>query len=566
MTAHDAALDRLSDDQLAQVDFLCDACDVAWRSEPDRPRLDDVVRAAAEALRPALRGELARLRDELADDPTTVPTPGGPDGYELLDELDRGTATVYRAREIATGREVAVKIVAGAGELERIDRLRTMRLPVHPALVPIERFGPMPGGAFLVMPVVPGRSLARRLGEYRLAGAGPTPAERQARRDAIAALVQAVAEGVAVLHRHGILHRDLKPGNILLDADGTPRICDFGLARRVAEFDRHTASAVAVGTVPYMAPEVLAGQDATTLSDLWSLGAVLYELLAGHAPFNDGAPAFSELHDRKQHRAEPAPLGPAVDADLAWICRRCLDRDPARRFRTVDELADVLRSYRAGARVKPRETWAEWLDRRFRIRMREAGYPDRWRSALGLEAATNLACHVGAFALLCLAAPGWVFVLWLLFADLTLGWAVWRWVGHGRDLTPMERDLHQLGYGTSLAAVVLLLVHVPLAGPVTPAAMAFYPGWAVLVGLAFFVESRLCSPGLYQSAALYFALAFALAAWPWLAPAAYGTAYCLNFGYLALTLSSENRPCPDSAMLTITSPPSNSPPASARAN
>jgi serine/threonine-protein kinase len=187
----------------------------------------------------------------------------------------------------------------------------------HPNLVPLEAFGSHGALYFVVMPLIAGGDLKERLSEFTV---GPDADSGRLRR--VAGLVAKVAGAVDYLHGHGIVHRDLKPSNVLLWGDEPePLVCDFGLAARL---DASAGPACAAGTPPYVAPELLSGGAVSAAADVWSLGAVLHELLTGRPP-----------------------LGELVTSGaLADVCRRCLRRDPAERYRTAAELAAELR--RAG--------------------------------------------------------------------------------------------------------------------------------------------------------------------------------------------------------------------------
>lgn len=259
--------------------------------------------------------------------------------YELLGEIARGgMGAVHRARQVSLNRQVAVKVIL-AGEFASAAELRRFRTEAeavgglnHPNIVPIYEVGEEGGRHFFSMKLVEGGSLSARVKEF----SAPKAA---------AALLATVARAVHHAHAHGFLHRDLKPGNILLDADGTPHVADFGLAKRLdgAGHDQ-TLTGVVMGTPAYMSPEQARGESKrlTTATDIYSLGAILYQLLTGQPPFT-GESVMEVL--RQTLEAEPIPPGKLVqevDRDLESICLKCLDKEPARRYGSALALAEDL--------------------------------------------------------------------------------------------------------------------------------------------------------------------------------------------------------------------------------
>jgi serine/threonine-protein kinase len=261
--------------------------------------------------------------------------------YRILELLgEGGMGRVYRALDQRLEREVAVKLL-------RVDLLREesarkrFRLEAralsrvnHPAVATLFDFESLEDTDFLVLEFVPGETLARRL------EAGPLP-ERRARVIALA-----IAEALEAAHDLGVVHRDLKPGNVMLTPRGRVKVLDFGLAR-LTDVDLSLASTVSaagpvLGTVPYMSPEQIAGTAVDARSDLHALGAVLYEMLSGERPF--AADSLASLVYRIVHEP-PRPLRelrPGVSEDLARIVERCLEKDPARRFGGAAALVRAL--------------------------------------------------------------------------------------------------------------------------------------------------------------------------------------------------------------------------------
>src|SRR5262249_6446049 len=211
--------------------------------------------------------------------------------YELLAEVGSGgMGVIYKARQGALGRTVALKMIhaarCGTDELERFQReARAAAALDHPNVMPVYDCGSQDGRPFFTMAFIDGPSLAD------LARPGPLPPAEAAR------LTRGAAAGVAYAHAHGILHRDLKPHNVMVDPQGRPRVTDFGLARRLQDSTPLTRDGQAVGTPSYMAPEQVRGEmDALgPATDVYGLGAILYELLTGRPPFEGGS-SYSVLY------------------------------------------------------------------------------------------------------------------------------------------------------------------------------------------------------------------------------------------------------------------------------
>lgn len=280
--------------------------------------------------------------------------------FEILEELGRGgSGVVFRARDPALNRDVAVKIPRGETLVSQETRERFLREAEaaagldHPHLVPVYELGDADGVCFIASAFCPGPDLAKWLSEKN----GPLSPRKAAM------LVALLAEAIQHAHSRGVLHRDLKPSNILLfpnatgrrDAGGddlpfTPRIADFGLAKLLESSLRETRTSVILGTPLYMAPEQATGRitGSRPHADIYSLGAILYELLTGKPPF-EGETLLSVL-DRVRSD-EPVPLRrlrPDVPRELETICLKCLRKDPRDRYATAGELAADLQRFLAG--------------------------------------------------------------------------------------------------------------------------------------------------------------------------------------------------------------------------
>ena len=283
---------------------------------------------------------------------STGPPPAPPafGDYELIEEAGRGAmGVVYRARQRQLNRIVALKMILSgpfASDAER-QRFRAEAEAAaqldHPNIVPIHEFGECDGRQFYAMRWFEGGPLS--------VGVGPETAAR---------LVATVSRAVHYAHQRGVLHRDLKPGNILLDDKGQPFVADFGLARRLDAEASLTASGSSLGTPAFMSPEQAAGEKSvTTAADIWGLGAVLYYLLAGRAPFR-GRDAFEVMSQvRNGVVAPPRRWNQAVDRDLETICLKCLRKDASARYAAAAEVADDLERWarREPIHARPMSAW-----------------------------------------------------------------------------------------------------------------------------------------------------------------------------------------------------------------
>ncbi|MCS7166127.1 MAG: WD40 repeat domain-containing serine/threonine protein kinase [Gemmatales bacterium] len=321
--------------------------------------------------------------------------------YEILERIARGgMGVVYKARQISLNRLVALKIIPGSELANPVERQR-FRVEVeaaasidHPRIVPIYEVGEREGYYFYSMRLIEGGNLAQHMARYR-------DDHRAAAR-----LIISAARGIHYAHQRGILHRDLKPANILLDSDGRPHVADFGVAKHLqltslggtaifssakkntqddqtdpaadsprgrppsGELDLTQVGEI-VGTPSYMAPEQASGKKGvvTVAADVYSLGAILYEMLTGRPPFKGPTRMATVRQVLTERPIPPRQLNPKIDRDLERICLKCLERDPQQRYPSAEALADDLERWLAGEPVWAASptwwyrTW-KWMKRR----------------------------------------------------------------------------------------------------------------------------------------------------------------------------------------------------------
>ncbi len=373
--------------------------------------------------------------------------------YELIEEIGRGgMGVVYKARQVSLNRFVALKLVR-AGDFADENEVARFRAEAeaaahldHPNIVSIYEVGEHDGRHYFSMKLIEGGSLAERIAndELRMTNVGH---ERQTAPFDIrhsALVISQVARAVHHAHQRGLLHRDLKPGNILLDAEGQPHITDFGLAKRIDTDSAMTMPGAILGTPGYIAPEQAAGvKQLTTAADIHSLGAILYELLAGRPPFT-GATVMETLHNvmnkepvppsavRSSRREEAhsksesrkpksgivqsllTSAATSVDCDLETICLKCLEKEPARRYGSAEALADDLERWLAHKPIRARPvTFVE------RLR--------KWTQRNPLHA-------TGAAALFLVSALGLAGVLWQWHAAVAARRAIQEELWHSQLL------------------------------------------------------------------------------------------------------------------------------------
>ncbi|MBI3865769.1 MAG: protein kinase [Planctomycetia bacterium] len=271
--------------------------------------------------------------------------------YEVLEEIARGgMGVVFKARQVTLNRIVAIKMIlsgqlASPADVERFHTEAEAAAKLdHPGIVPIYEVGLHDGQHYFSMGFIEGVSLSARVAQ------GPLPPREAAE------IVRAVAEAVQYAHDSGVIHRDLKPGNILLDRQSKPRVTDFGLAKLTESVSDLTGTGQILGTPGYMPPEQAAAKASAVgrFSDVYSLGAILYCLLTGRPPFQAATAVETLLQVQKEEPVPPRQLNRAVPLDLDTIVLKCLEKSPSRRYRSARELSDELQRYLDGRPILAR--------------------------------------------------------------------------------------------------------------------------------------------------------------------------------------------------------------------
>ena len=287
-------------------------------------------------------------------------------GYEVLEAVGRGgNGIVYRARHLKLKRVAALKMLVSGEHTSKLQLARFVREAEaiaalqHPNVVQIFDMGEADGRPYFAMEFVAGGSLAQKQ-----AGV-PKNAKYCAR------ITEAVARAIHEAHSAGIVHRDVKPSNVLLTPDGTPKITDFGLARHFEGKADLTVGGTRVGTPSYMAPEQVVGKPGTVgpPADVYGLGATLYELLTGRPPFRAETVTETERQVLAEEPASPSRLNAKVPRDLETICLKCLEKEPARRYESAAALAEDLGRFQRDEPITARppgpiERLRKWSRRR----------------------------------------------------------------------------------------------------------------------------------------------------------------------------------------------------------
>jgi len=438
--------------------------------------------------------------------------------YELQEEIGRGgMGVVYRARQAGLQRTVALKMIPNAAfatpqELARLraEAMAAARLS-HPNIVPVYEVGEHNGQPWFSMQYIEGTTLSQRL------MSGPmNPREA-------ASLLLPIVDAIEAAHQAGVLHRDLKPGNIIIARDGTPFVMDFGLAKRLdvdrnsltagigSEFSHLTQSGAILGTPAWMSPEQAAGQtdSINVASDIYSLGAVLFAMLTGRPPFQAASPLDTVLMVIEQDPPNIRMLNRAVDSDLEMVVMKCLQKPQDLRYATAADLAADLRAWLSNEPVSARSsTFAQVMTRLFRESHHAAilqnwGLLWMWHSLVVL-----ILCLITNGMQLSGVISRWPYVgLWVIGLGL---WAsiFWNLRHRAGPITAVERQIAHVWGGSMIASSMLFAVESIMNRPV----LEFSPVLGAIAGMVFLVKAGILSGQFYIQAVAMFLTSLIMAA------------------------------------------------------
>jgi serine/threonine protein kinase len=436
--------------------------------------------------------------------------------YRIEAELGRGgMGVVYSAWQSSLQRTVALKMIPNAAFASSQDlaRLRAEALAAarlrHPNIVPVYEVGELDGQPWFSMQYIRGTTLSQRLMTGPMS---PTDAVR---------MLLPVVEAIGAAHRAGVLHRDLKPGNILIAEDETPFVTDFGLAKRVpvdgqgpgltGELQGLTQSGAILGTPAWMSPEQAAGQSDSinVATDIYSLGAILFATLTGRPPFQAASPLDTVLMVLEQDPPDIRMLNRAVDSDLEMIVMKCLQKPQDLRYPSTTALAADLKAWLNNEPVSARSsTIAQVMTRVFRESHHAAilqnwGLLWMWHSLVVL-----LLCLLTNAMQLSGVTERWPYVsLWVIGLGL---WAsiFWNLRHRAGPITAVERQIAHIWAGSMIASSMLFAVESIMGRPV----LEFSPCLAVITGMVFLAKAGILSGRFYIEAAMLFVTALIMAA------------------------------------------------------
>ena len=435
--------------------------------------------------------------------------------YELLEEIGRGgMGVVYRARQVSLDRIVALKMLLRGSLASDADLARfraeaeaAARLN-HPNIIPVYEIGDYQEQPFFSMKYIEGQTLAQRL------ATGPLVAREAA------SILLPIARAIGAAHENGVLHRDLKSSNILIDEEGIPWVTDFGLAKRVRSesetgvgHESLTQSGAILGTPSYMSPEQAAGQRGAIgpASDVYSLGACLYAMLTGHPPFQAASHVDVLLMVLEQDPLPPRVVNPGADQDLEMIALKCLQKPIDLRYQSANSLADDLQAFLAHEPISARSShFTQIISRAFR-ETHHAQILEHWGLLWILHSLVLLVlCLVTNWIQLLNIQSRWPYLgLWVLGLGL---WAVLFWNLRRRSgpITFVERQIAHVWAGSMMASTLLFAVEALLGLRV----LQLSPVLGLVSGMVFLAKAGILSGRFYIQAIVLFLTSIAMAVIP----------------------------------------------------
>ena len=422
--------------------------------------------------------------------------------YVLEEELGRGgMGIVYRAYRKSDGQPVAIKMLlrgefASPIEKQRFETEATASMKLnHPNIVPIYEYGEHKGCAYFCMKLIEGETLTQRLVR------GPLSATETAR------LMLDVSEAIHYAHEQGILHRDLKPSNILLDENDNPYVADFGLAKQATGDPTLTRSGAILGTPAYMAPEQAAGRrgEVSSISDVYSLGAILYHMLTGRPPFQAASAVDTLLLVLEQDPVSPRVLNRRVNRDLEMITMKCLQKPQDLRYESAKSMASDFTAMLNNRAVSAREgRFGKIIVNVFR-ETHHASVLENWGLLWIWHSLVLLVACVGTNVMYLMGVE----TRWLYTLTWSVGFGTWGavfWFVRRRmgPVTFIERQVAHV-WAASLVCVFLLF---PFEGFLGLPLLRLAPVMCMVAAMTFLIKASSLSGIFYIQAAILFVTAF----------------------------------------------------------
>ena len=443
--------------------------------------------------------------------------------FELIEEIGRGgMGVVYRARQQSLGREVALKLILLDHLASETDRARfyaearaAAKLE-HPHIVPVYDLGDVQGRPYISMKLIEGSTLSTQLQNGHMDG------------KSAAKLLIPLCQAVQYAHENSVLHRDVKPSNIMINHEGQAFLTDFGLAKDLRETPTLTRTGAVVGTPAYMPPEQASGQKPTLdpTSDVYSLGAVLYHMITGQPPFVGRTGLETVLMVMEQDPPSPRSLTRGLDRDLEMIILRCLQKPPDLRYASASALEKDLNAYLNNEEIAARSgRFSQIISQVFR-ETHHFAILENWGLLWMWHSVVLLIVCVATSMLYWMDDKNRLnyFLLWTvgLGAWAAVFWAFRRRMG---PVTFVERQIAHLWAGSMICVAVLF----PLESWLGLEPLKLSPMLPMFAATTFLVKGAILSGRFYFQAIALFATPFLMAAMPGIAHLIFGVVAGLSF-------------------------------------